>query len=162
MKTRLIVVLAWLAINFAVPSFAQLKDAVDPKVVDQIRSLAMRYEEAFNKSDSAAVAALFKQDGVRVSHSGTFYGRPAIERSFAKDFHRWHTTDLFKRVDQVFVVGNEVRVHGIWSCTYHDNGYALTQPDEGHFSWVIVPEGDTCKIRRESNSESNFHATQDD
>ena len=62
----------------------------------------------------------------------------------------------------MFVIGNEIRAHGIWSCTYQDQGYANTNPDEGHFSWIIIHEADTWKIRRESNSESNFHATQDD
>jgi len=46
----------------------------------------MGYEEAYNKHDPAALAALFKEDGVRVTHSGTYYGRRAIEKSFAKDF----------------------------------------------------------------------------
>lgn len=162
MNIRLIIALTGLAINFNLLSFAQQKDGVDPKVVEQIRALAMGYEAAYNKQDPSAVAALFKEDGVRVTHSGTYYGRPAIEKSFAKDFQRWHTDDLFKRVDQVFVIGNEIRAHGIWSCTYQDQGYPTTNPDEGHFSWVIIHEADTWKISRESNSESNFHATQDD
>jgi uncharacterized protein (TIGR02246 family) len=166
MKIRLLVALTVLAIDFAVPTLAQQNVTVDPKVVEQIRALAMRYAEAYNKHDPAGVATLFAERGIRVTSHGTFYGRPAVEKSFAKfDFQLWHTCNLFKRIDRVIAVGNEIRTHGIWSCTYQDTGYEEIGPnteDEGHFSWVLVPEGDTWKIARETTSESNFHATTSD
>jgi uncharacterized protein (TIGR02246 family) len=156
MKIRL-VALTGLAFSVAVSTFAQQIDAVDPKVVQQIRALAMKYEEAYNKHDPPAVAALFTEDGVRVTPTGTFYGRPAIEKSFAKyDFQRWHVTDLYKRLDRVIAVGNGVSAHGIWGCTFQDD--AFTKQNEGHFSWILVRDGNAWKIRRETNSESNFHA----
>jgi uncharacterized protein (TIGR02246 family) len=126
----------------------------------------MRYTEAYNKHDPAAVAALFAEHGIRVTSHGTFYGRPAIEKSFAKfDFQLLHTNDLFKRIDRLIATGNEIRVHGIWSCTYQDTGYPEIGPntqEEGHCSLVLVREGDTWKIVRETTSESNFHATTGD
>jgi len=64
MKTRSLLILAGLAINFALPSFAQQKDAVDPKVEQQIRLLAAKYDDAINRRDATAVAALYAQDGV--------------------------------------------------------------------------------------------------
>ena len=157
MKIRFVVTLTGLAISLAMPTFAQQKDMVDPKIVQQVRALAMKYEEAYNKHDATAVAALFTEDGVRVTPTGTFYGRPAIEKSFAKyDFQRWHVTDLYKRLDRVIAVGNGVSAHGIWGCTFQDD--AFTKQNEGHFSWILVRDGNAWKIRRETNSESNFHA----
>ena len=53
MKTRLAVALVGLAISLALPTFAQQKDGVDPKIAQQIRVLAMKYDAAFNKKDAA-------------------------------------------------------------------------------------------------------------
>ena len=43
-----LVALAGLAIGFALPTFAQHKDTVDPEVGQQIRTLAKKYDEAFS------------------------------------------------------------------------------------------------------------------
>jgi uncharacterized protein (TIGR02246 family) len=160
MKMRLLHALTGLVISFAVPTFAQQKDTGDTKIAQQIRALAIEYENAFNRHDAAAVAAFFTEDGVRVNGSGEHHGRPAIEKSFANwEFQRWHCTDLLKRIDRVLPVGNEVIAQGIWSLTYKDD--AFTKQNEGHLSWVLVREGDTWKIRRETTSSSNFHAVAD-
>ena len=58
MKIRLVVALAGLAMSFALPAFAQQKNTLDPKIEQQIRVLAAKYDEAINKQDAAAVAAL--------------------------------------------------------------------------------------------------------
>ena len=157
---RLLVALTGLVVSFAVPTFAQQKDTGDTKIAQQIRALAIEYANAFNRHDAAAVAALFTEDGVRVNASGEHRGRPAIEKSFANwEFQRWHCTDLLKRIDRVLPVGNEVIAQGIWSLTYQDMGATKpNHPDEGHLSWVLVREGDTWKIARETTSDSNFHA----
>jgi uncharacterized protein (TIGR02246 family) len=160
MKMRLVVALTGLVISFAVPTFAQQKDTGDTKIAQQIRALAIEYENAFNRHDAVAVAALFTEDGVRVNRSGESRGRPAIEKSFAKyECQRWNCTDLLKRIDRVLTVGNRVIAQGIWSLTYQEDGGTSNKPDEGHVSWVLVREGDTWKIARETTSESNFHAT---
>jgi Domain of unknown function (DUF4440) len=97
MKIRLLVALTVLAIDFAVPALAQQNVTVDPRVVEQIRALVMRYTETYNKHDPVAVAALFAERGIRVTSHGTFYGRPAIEKSFAKfDFQLLHTNDFLR------------------------------------------------------------------
>jgi uncharacterized protein (TIGR02246 family) len=164
MKMRLLVALTGLVISFAVPTFAQQKDTGDTKIAQQIRALAVEYANAFNRHDSAAVAAFFTEAGVRVSGHGETHGRPGIAKSYAKyEFQDWNCTDLLKRIDRVLTVGNKVIVQGIWSLTYQELGFAKpTKPDDGHFSWVLVREGDTWKIARETQSESNFHATTDD
>ena len=57
MKNRLAVALAALAFGFVLPTFAQQKDTVDPQIAEQIRALAVKYDEAINKYDVAAVPA---------------------------------------------------------------------------------------------------------
>jgi hypothetical protein len=64
MKMSLLFALAGLAICFAVPVLAQEKNTVDPEVRQQIEAVMMRFDDAYNKSDAAAIAALFTQDAV--------------------------------------------------------------------------------------------------
>ena len=66
MKIRLLVTLAGLAFGFALPTFAQEQNAVDPQVRQQIEAILMKFEEAYNKYDAAAMAALHAQDAVEV------------------------------------------------------------------------------------------------
>jgi uncharacterized protein (TIGR02246 family) len=160
MKMRLVVALTGLVISFAVPTFAQQKDTGDTKIAQQIRALAIEYANAYNRHDAAGVAALFTENGVRVNGSGEHHGRPAIANSYAKyEFLWWNCNDLLKRIDRVLTVGNRVMVQGLWMLNYQSLG--ATKPnthDEGHFTWVLVREGDTWKIARETTSDSNFHA----
>ena len=160
MKMRLLVALTGLVITFAVPTFAQQKDTGDTTILQQIRAVAIVYENAYNRHDADAVAALFAEDGVRVHGYGQSRGRPAIAKSYAKyDFQMWNCTDLLKRIDRVLTVGNRVMAQGIWSLTYQEEGHTKpNKPDEGHLSWILVREGDAWKIAREITSDSNFHA----
>jgi ketosteroid isomerase-like protein len=80
MKIRLLLALVGWAIGFASPTFSQQENTVDPKTAQEIRSLATKYDEAFNKQDPAAVAALYTEDAVYVAHHGTFHGPQAIEK----------------------------------------------------------------------------------
>jgi uncharacterized protein (TIGR02246 family) len=156
MKIYLVVALVGLAISFALPAFAQEKDKVDPKVEQQIRVLAANYDAAVNKHDPAAVAALYAQDAVRATalNDGTFYGRPAIEKAYAKyDFGRWQVSNYFTRIYRLVPVGNEVRSTGTWSSVYTREGDRIHPSNgDGCWSWIIVREGDTWKIRRDSAS----------
>jgi hypothetical protein len=64
MKIRLAVALVGLAFGFDMPTFAQTKDTVDPKVEHQIRALAAKYDGTINEDDPVAVAALHTQGAV--------------------------------------------------------------------------------------------------
>jgi ketosteroid isomerase-like protein len=90
MKIRLVVALVGLAISFALPAFAQQKDAADPQIRQQIDALAKKLDEAFNDNDAAAAAALFTEDGIFVTPQGPIYGREAIEKYYAELFQRLH------------------------------------------------------------------------
>jgi len=59
MKVRLLLTLAGLAIGFAVPALAQEQNTVDPEVRQQIEAVLTKFDEAFNKNDAAAIAALY-------------------------------------------------------------------------------------------------------
>jgi len=56
-----------LAISFALPTFAQQKETVDPEIRQQLDALAKKFDDASNKADAAALAALFTQDAVEVA-----------------------------------------------------------------------------------------------
>jgi hypothetical protein len=60
MKRRLLLALAGLAIGLAVPVLAQEKNTVDPQVRLEIDAVLMKYEEANNKHDAAALGRVCK------------------------------------------------------------------------------------------------------
>jgi uncharacterized protein (TIGR02246 family) len=158
MKTRFLIALTVLAIAFALPTFAQLKDTVDPQIAQQIRALAMKYDEAFNRQDPTAVAALYTEDAVYVAHHGTFHGRQAIEKGYANYFQHWHSINHVSTVDRVIEVGINVRAFGTWSSAFQDTNGALRK-DGGHYRWLLVRKGDTWEIHTNTNRSSNFNAT---
>jgi len=85
-----------------------MKDTVDPQIAKQIRALDMKYDEAFNKNDAAAVAARFTEDGVQVAPEGVFFGRQAIEKRYAEQvFQQWHCNNHITKTKQVIAVGNK-------------------------------------------------------
>ena len=98
MKMHLIA-LAGLTITFALPTFAQKQNAVDPEVRQQILNIAMKRLDAFNKQDASAYIAVFTQDAVLVSatESGDVLcsGQDAIKKSveveLASGFRPWRS-----------------------------------------------------------------------
>jgi uncharacterized protein (TIGR02246 family) len=118
---RLLLALAGFAIGFVSPTFAQ--DTIDPKVEQQIRVLAAKYDEAFNKNDASALGALFSEDAVFSGLHGTFNGRQAIENFHSQQvFARWHVNNRVTTVDRVVSVSDEVSSSGRWSETVRSNG----------------------------------------
>jgi uncharacterized protein (TIGR02246 family) len=154
MKTHLLLAFIGLAIGFVLPAFAQKKDTVHSNIEQQIRMLAANYDAAINKHDPAAIAALYTQDAVRMTalNNGTFYGRQAIEKAFAKyDFDRWQVTNYFTKIYRLTPVGNEVHSTGTWYSVYTRQGDHIRPSNgDGYCSWVLVREGDTWKIRRDT------------
>ena len=141
MKTHIILLaLVGLATGFVVPTFAQ--DTVDPKTAQQIQALAAKFNEAFNKHDPAAVAALYTEDAVWQTYHGTFHGRQRIEKEYADwCFKRWNKHNWATIITRVSPVGNEVRATGNWSCdiTTPMGGHGA---DRGRCSWVLVRKGE--------------------
>jgi ketosteroid isomerase-like protein len=105
MKTRLLLACAGLAISFAMPAVAQEQNTIDPEVRQQIEALIVNLDEAYNKSDAQAVAALFAQDAVEVWYGqpegGLASGQQAIEKRYAGELGPGPTTfhtSFFKRM----------------------------------------------------------------
>ena len=156
MKIRLVVALLGLAVSFVVPVLAKEKDTVDPQIAQQIRMLAMKYDEAFNRQDPAAVAALYTENAVYVAQHGTSHGRQAIEKTYANYFQHWHSINNFTKVDRLIAVGNGIRAIGTWSSAFQDANDA-PRKDWGHYRWLLARQGDTWKIRTNTTSSSNFN-----
>jgi hypothetical protein len=89
MKMRLLVTLAGFAIGFVLPVLAQEQNMVDPEVRQQIEAVLKMREEAINKNDAAAVAALYTQYAASIrsweSEGGLASGQQAIEKRYATE-----------------------------------------------------------------------------
>jgi ketosteroid isomerase-like protein len=87
MKRLLLLAVAGLAIGFPASALAQEQRAVAPRVREQIEDAFMKFQEAYNSHDVAAITALYTQDGIEVREwEGIFSGQEAIEKKFADDF----------------------------------------------------------------------------
>jgi uncharacterized protein (TIGR02246 family) len=157
MKIRYLLALVGLAIGFALPTFAQQKDTVDPQLAQLIRLLAVKFDEAFNNGDAAALATFYTEDGVYTTADGaTYNGRQAIESKYALlDFQQDHCTNLLTKVERVVAIGDEVGSIGTWGCAFQLNGD--TKHVEGHYSTVLVRQGDTWKIRKSAFDKSKTY-----
>jgi ketosteroid isomerase-like protein len=142
MKIPLVVALAGLAISFALPTFAQDQNTVDPEVRQQIEAVLMKFDEAYNKNDAAAIAALYTQDAVRVmsweSEGGLASGQQAIEKWFAVQFASSPGNASHKLL-QVYPVGNEICAITEWSFPPFSNKKLGVR--------IYARDADTWKIR---------------
>ena len=151
MKIRFVVALVGLAIGSTLSTIAQQKDTVDPQIIEQLAALGKKYAEAVNNNDAAAVAALYTEDAVVVTETGTIYGREAIEKYFAEVFRKWHFSNHISKGDQysphiMGTAGNEAWATGEFSQTIQAQNGAPIQL-KGYWGAVDVREGDTWKAR---------------
>jgi len=166
MKAAVAVALVGLAISFALPTLAQQTntssspattataqqgDTVDPQVAEQVRALASKYDQVFNKNDATALGALFSEDAVFSGLHGRLNGRQAIENFHSQQvFARWHVNNRVTTVDRVVSVNDEVSSSGRWSETVQSNG---SKNVGGTYSWALIRDGDSWKIRTATYSE---------
>jgi ketosteroid isomerase-like protein len=144
MKTRLQLAFAGLAIVLTGPAFA-LNFSGDVKALGEFNALGMKYEEAYNKNDAAALASLFAEDAVVGTPLELVFGRQAIEKMYADEFQKWHTTNHIGQADRLNAIGNEPWSVGEWWCTLQDqNGPVLVS---GYWSAIYVREGDDWKFQ---------------
>jgi ketosteroid isomerase-like protein len=142
MKILLPSTLVVLAISFAVPSFAQEQNTVDPEVRQQIEEAYKKLHDAYNNHDVAATAALFTQDAVQVNGTGTglgggvISGQEAIKKSFEIELSARGV--ISGRILQSYMVGSEVCAISEYTAQRHHNGYAVT---------IYVLDADEWKIR---------------
>ena len=157
MKKGSLLAVAGLVICFAVPAFAQQKNTADSKIVqqrdllgiakaiDDFGALSLKLDEAFNKNDASAIAALFTEDGILVTSDGMFSGRQAIEKRYADLFQRWPITTFSGQRYQLNAIDNAVWSVGEWWSTIQSE----TGPkfEGGYWSAIYIHEGDDWKIR---------------
>ncbi len=62
----------------------------------------MKFEEAWNNNDAAALAALFTEDAVLVNDSGPVYGREAIKKYYTDLFQKVHFSNNVTRYQSEF------------------------------------------------------------
>jgi ketosteroid isomerase-like protein len=146
---RLLVALIGLAIGFAMPVLAQENDTVYPQTRQEIEAVDTKLDEAINKNDAAAAAALFTEDAILMlpleyapERSGLFSGRQAIEKWFAQKFLEYHVTDSKGKLDQIHSVDAGMWAVGEWT---HTVDFRHTVAYRAIF---FVPVGDSWKIRK--------------
>jgi len=151
MKTQLLLTVAGLAFGFALPTFAQQKDTVDPQIIEQLAALGTKTDEAFNDADAVALAALYTDDAVLVMDVGPIYGREAIEKHFSRLFQHIHFTNHMSKADQysphtIGTAGNAVWSNGEWTATVQGHGFGQVV-QKGYWASIAVRAGDTWKTR---------------
>jgi hypothetical protein len=117
MKNCLAIALAGLAISLALPSFAQEKEEVNPfpfraiaaspQIVQQLEAINLKLDEAFNKHDAVAVAAIYIVNAIQVTPVGIFSGREAIEKYFTDVFQRFTPSDHVRKLSSSTLKKNE-------------------------------------------------------
>ncbi|MBV9106392.1 MAG: nuclear transport factor 2 family protein [Verrucomicrobia bacterium] len=87
-----------MAISFALPTFAQEKQTVDPQLIQKLDTISKKYNEAINNYDAAAIGALYTDDAIFVTDTGFLYDRQTIEKFYADNFKGWqpknHTSTM--------------------------------------------------------------------
>ena len=130
---------------------AQQKDTADPQTAQKILAITLAFNEAAGKSDAAAIAALFTEDGVFVTDTGPVYGPQAIQKRYEDVFQQLQIKKHVGIPDQgcphtLGTAGNEVWENGEWSETIQ---FESGDPIEikGFWSSIDRREGDDWKIR---------------
>src|SRR5262249_22351417 len=136
---RFLLTLAGFAIGFVVPTLAQEQITVDPEVRQQIEAVHMKFVDAQNKGDAAAIAALFTQDAVQLwyglSAGGLASGQEAIEKRYKATFAA--PTPIDSKILQIYPIGNDI-------CVTTEYKVPMWK---GHAVTIYGRDADTWKIR---------------
>src|SRR5260370_33330977 len=132
MKVRLVDTLVGLAISFALPAFADEKEEINPfpfspisaspQIVQQLEASNLKFDEAFNKHDAAAVGALYTANAVQVTPVGVFSGREAIEKYVTDLFQRFSPSNRITKISYVYAFGGDLCAIGGWTVTINGPG----------------------------------------
>jgi uncharacterized protein (TIGR02246 family) len=112
MKTLLLSALVGLAIRLALPTFAQQQDTVAPEIREQIEAVLMKFDEAYNKHDAAAIADLFIPDAVDVfrwrTEGGAAVGKQAIKKRYESETSESSATNMNHKLIQAYAIGSDI------------------------------------------------------
>jgi ketosteroid isomerase-like protein len=95
-------------------ALAQMSDAEFTKF---IQARADKFGEAFNKHDSATIAALYSEDAVRVAPTGIQHGRAEITKSLENGFKNNNPRGFVAVVEQAHQDGDGGWAVGSFSLT---------------------------------------------
>ena len=157
MKTRSVVALVGMAITFALPSFAQEKEEpipflyraipASPQIAQQLDATNSQFDEAINKHDAVAVAALFTANATLVAPEGTFFGRDSIAKHYTDWFQRWNPSDHITKLSYVYAFGDDLC--GIGGRSQTANPGRVIPQGGGYLIRVYTRVRDTWRIRVE-------------
>lgn len=126
-----------------VATSAQGQQNVSQSDEQAAREVRVQLMSAFNRQDAADLAALFTENGIRVTPQGIIQGREAIhkdsEKRFQSRFHDLSVTPLI-----IKAVNDSIWEAGEWTMKIGD------QPVRGYFAMTLVREGNSFKIRDET------------
>jgi ketosteroid isomerase-like protein len=136
-KTQVLLAVAGLAIGLAVPTSGQEQKTVPPEVRHKIEAIEMKFQEAYNNRDVAAIADLYTENAVEVwNRGGTSLGLEAIRKRFAAEFAT-SPGKMVNKIVQMNQIGGD-----IWETM--DTNVGLM---DGHTARIFVRYSDTWKIR---------------
>ena len=153
MKIRLLLALAGLAIGLRLPALAQEKEEANPfpfrailatpQIAQQLDVINRQLDEAVNKHDAVAAAALHTEKATIVTPLGTFSGRDGIEKYFTDVFQRYNPSDQLIKISYVYAFGDDLCAIGGWTVTIHGGSHR----GGGYLVNVYTRVRDTWKIR---------------
>ena len=141
MVRTVIMITACMLLGVVARSSAQQNfSASDEKIYQDVQR---QFAEAYNRQDAGAMAALFTENGVRITPSGIFQGRDAIlsdmQNTLKMGLHDYTVRRTVSRSE-----GNLVFHAGEWQAKLGDRQY------HGYYSALLVREGDQAKILEET------------
>jgi uncharacterized protein (TIGR02246 family) len=117
----------------------------DPEVRQQIEAVLRQFDEAFNKHDAAAIAALFTPEAVEMfpfEAPTTISGQQAIQKRYEAEASESSASNMTHKLVQVYPVGDDI-------CAFTDYSVMMWK---GHSLVVYVRDADTWKIRMSYNA----------
>ena len=142
MKNRSLLAFVGLALCFALPVLAEESDKVGLETRQQIEAVLKMREEAINKNDAAAVAALYTEDAASIrsweAEGGLASGRGAIEKRYATELAS-SPGEFVDKLARVCPAGNEM-------CVISEGSWGQWK---GYYVRIYVWDADSWKIRLE-------------
>jgi uncharacterized protein (TIGR02246 family) len=126
-----------------------MKEKVNPQIIEQLELISRKFEKAINNNDAAAVAELFKEDGVFVSDVGPFYGPEAIGKFFVDLFKEWrlsnHLIKTAPNSHRIIGTAENIAINGEWSQTLQGQSGAPIER-KGYWGAIDARQGNDWKI----------------
>ncbi len=157
MNTLLKVSFLLLIVGMHSPALAQAADGEA-----QIKRIAANWERAWNKHDMKLLAGLFTEDADFVNVGAKHWrGRKEIQEQHTARLSQFlESTYKTKKVTIHFLKPDIALVHVDWALTGDKEPDGTPrQSREGVFTWVVVKQGETWRIRAAQNTNVSNLAT---